>query len=155
MSTALPQFGHLILVPWKKTAAWLADRILEIEAIVRAIPSIAVLVNEESEVEPLAVALGAKLEDRNIKAAPCKDGNVVGNDRDVRVFHIKHIKGMEFEAVFFLNLDQTIRSQPELFAKYLYVGATRAATYLGITFSSDIPEDVCDIAHHFEDRWPT
>lgn len=138
----------------QETAAWLADRILEVEAIVTAVPSIAVLVNEEREVEPLAAALGAKLQDRNIKAAPCKDGKVVGNDRDVRVFHIKHIKGMEFEAVFFVNLDETIRSQPELFAKYLYVGATRAATYLGITFSGDIAEEVSKIAHHFQDRWP-
>ncbi|RWM07960.1 ATP-binding domain-containing protein [Mesorhizobium sp.] len=138
----------------EQTAAWLADRILEVEAIVTAVPSIAVLVNEESEVEPLAAALGAKLQDRNIKAAPCKDGKVVGNDRDVRVFNIKHIKGMEFEAVFFVNLDKTIRSQPELFTKYLYVGATRAATYLGITFSGDIPGEVSGIAHHFQDRWP-
>lgn len=137
----------------EETAAWLTDRILEVEAIVTAIPSIAVLVNEESEVEPLASALGARLQDRNIKAAACKDGKVVGNDRDVRVFHIKHIKGMEFEAVFFVNLDQTIRVQPELFAKFLYVGATRAATYLGITFSDDIPGVVAGLAHHFEDRW--
>lgn len=144
--------GHLDTV--ERTAAWLADRIFEVEAIVTTVPSIAVLVNEESEVEPLAAALGRKLQDRNIKAAPCKDGKVVGNDRDVRVFNIKHIKGMEFEAVFFVNLDQTIRSQPELFTKYLYVGATRAATYLGITFSDDIPEEVAGLAHHFEDQWP-
>jgi hypothetical protein len=138
----------------EQTAAWLADRILEVEAIVTAIPSIAVLVNDETEVEPLAAALGAKLEDRNIKAAPCKDGKVVGNDRDVRVFHVTHIKGMEFEAVFFVNLDQTIRAQQELFTKYLYVGATRAATYLGITFSREIPEEVSALANHFQDGWP-
>ncbi|MER9168528.1 ATP-binding domain-containing protein [Mesorhizobium australicum] len=138
----------------EQTAAWLADRILEVEAIVTAIPSIAVLVNDESEVEPLAAALGARLEDRNIKAAACKEGKVVGNDRDVRVFHVTHIKGMEFEAVFFVNLDQTIRSQPELFTKYLYVGSTRAATYLGITFSCDIPEEVSPLASHFCAGWP-
>ncbi len=53
-----------------------ADRILDVEAIATAIPSIAVLVNEESEFEPLAAALGAKLQDRNIKVAPCKDGSL-------------------------------------------------------------------------------
>jgi hypothetical protein len=53
-----------------------ADHILDIEAIATANPSIAVLVNEESEFEPLSAALGAKLRDRNIKAAPCKDGSL-------------------------------------------------------------------------------
>src|SRR5262249_41910664 len=122
------------------TAAWLAERVLEIETIVGSVPSIAVLVGDESRVEPLAQAIATRLQERNIKAAACKDGKVVGNDRDIRVFNIRHIKGMEFEAVFFVNLEEIIEAHPDLYAKYLYVGATRAATYLGITFSGERPK---------------
>ena len=43
------------------------------------------------------------------------------------------IKGLEFEAVFFIAIDRLAALQPELFDKYLYVGTTRAATYLGVT----------------------
>jgi len=55
-------------------------------------------------------------------------------------FNIRHIKGLEFEAVFFVDMDQTISKYPALFSKYLYVGATRAATYLGMTFRGDAPQ---------------
>jgi DNA polymerase III delta prime subunit len=135
------------------TAKWLSERIREIETIVQTTPSIAVLVNEEARVEPLATALDTELQDMNLSAAACKDGKVVGNDRDIRVFDIQHIKGMEFEAVFFIDLDRTIASKKELFAKYLYVGATRAATFLGITFHDDVPTEVASLAPLFANRW--
>ncbi|HAZ8153761.1 TPA: ATP-binding domain-containing protein [Escherichia coli] len=51
----------------------------------------------------------------------------------MRVFDIQHIKGMEFEAVFFVSIDQLATLHPALFGKYLYVGITRAATYLDVT----------------------
>lgn len=101
-------------------------------------PTIAVLVNEEELVEPMATVLNTRLQEISLSAVACKDGKVVGNDRDVRVFNIEHIKGLEFEAVFFVGSDQTVDKYPDLHTKYLYVGATRAANYLGITFSSGI-----------------
>lgn len=54
-------------------------------------------------------------------------------ESNVRVFDIQHIKGMEFEAVFFVSIDQLATLHPALFDKYLYVGITRAATYLDVT----------------------
>ena len=57
------------------------------------------------------------------------------------------------EAVFFVGLDHTISTHPDLFTKYLYVGATRAATYLGITFDGEIPKIVQPLKKHFEDNW--
>lgn len=39
----------------------------------------------------------------------------------MRVFDIQHIKGMEFEAVFFVSIDQLATLHPALFDKYLYV----------------------------------
>lgn len=134
-------------------AEWLTQRIHEIDRMVQKATTIAVLVNEEEHVEPLALELNDRLEEINLSAVACKDGKVVGNDRDVRVFNIQHIKGLEFEAVFFVDLDKTIAQHPDLFSKYLYVGATRAATYLGVTFHGDIPEQIEPLAHHFGQDW--
>ena len=135
-------------------SGWLTSRIHEIDRMLRRSTTVAVLVNEESEVEPLAMELNDRLEEISLSAVACKDGKVVGNDIDVRVFNIRHIKGLEFEAVFFVGLDKTIAKHPDLFAKFLYVGATRAANYLGITFTKSIPKQVASLAHHFQKEWP-
>ena len=134
-------------------ADWLALRIREIEQMVGKVPTIAVLVNEEELVEPMAMVLNTRLQEISLSAVACKDGKVVGNDRDVRVFNIEHIKGLEFEAVFFVGLDQTVDKYPDLHTKYLYVGATRAANYLGVTFSSGIRQEVRTLSNHFQDTW--
>lgn len=136
-----------------KVSDWLTNRIHEIDRMLGRSTTIAVLVNDEADVEPLAVALNERLEEISLAAVACKDGKVVGNDRDVRVFDIRHIKGLEFEAVFFVGLDETVAKHSELFAKFLYVGATRAANYLGVTFAGDIPEVVAPLGPHFQEGW--
>lgn len=136
-----------------KVAAWLAERIREIEAFVKKLPSIAVLVLQESEVQPLAEALSSQLADNNILAVPCRDGQSIGKENDVRVFDIQHIKGLEFEAVFFVGVDRLEASQPALFDKYLYVGTTRAATYLGMTFDGCLPASLEPLRPMFVAHW--
>ena len=74
-------------------AAWLSERIREIETFVGKIPTIAVLVNDEVEVGPLAEALNECLKEINLAAVPFKEGKFVGNDRDVRVFNVRHNQG--------------------------------------------------------------
>ena len=137
-------------------AEWLTKRVREIETIehrTNVFPTIAVLVNGKESVVPLVSALNKCLKEINLSAVACEDGNVVGNDNDVRVFDLKHIKGLEFETVFFVDLDQTIKNYPDLFIHYLYVGTTRARTYLGITFSDDIPSKLASLKKHFEKNW--
>jgi hypothetical protein len=141
------------LTTYQEQAEWLARRISEIDKMVREATTIAVLVNSEQHVQPLADALSAHLEEISLAAVACRDGRDVGNDRDVRVFSVQHIKGLEFEGVFFVGLDETIEVLPELFGKYLYVGATRAATYLGITFSGEIPDLLSPLRSHFAEDW--
>lgn len=114
-------------------AEWLAERIVEIEQLTQTLPSIAVLVNSEAQVQPLADALQARLEPHHIQCSACPGGQVRGNDNDVRIFDVQHIKGLEFEAVIFVGIDELAEATPELFDKFLYVGATRAAMYLGLT----------------------
>ncbi len=67
---------------------------------------------------------------------------------------MKHIKGLEFEAVFFVGIDELAEREPELFDKFLYVGATRAATYLGLTSASEnVPVRMESIVGHFGNNW--
>ena len=135
------------------TASWLAARIREIEAFVKKLPSIAVLVMREGDVQPLSEMLSEQLADNNIRAVPCRDGQTMGKENDVRVFDIQHIKGLEFEAVFFVGVDRLAASQPELFDKYLYVGTTRAATYLGMTCDASLPTALEPLRAMFAEHW--
>ena len=132
---------------------WLAERIQEIERFVNRMPSTAVFVNSESDVEPVSNALKNSLSSQNIQVQACPQGLYVGQNTEVCVFDIQHIKGLEFEAVFFIGLDKLAHEQPELFEKYLYVGATRAATYLGVTCEEKFPTRIDSLRSHFGSDW--
>lgn len=135
-------------------AKWLADRIIEIDRIMEGkLPSIAILVNSEEEIQPLANAMNDCLEDNNINVTPCFKG-VVGSENGVRIFSIEYIKGLEFEAVFFINVDILAKKKPEIFDKYIYVGASRAATFLGLTCSGNqLPDRLQPMAYLFVNNW--
>lgn len=133
--------------------AWLAQRIREIEQFVGQLPSTAIFVNSESDVTPIAEALNTALEEHNIAVVACREGQAVGQESSVRVFDIQHIKGLEFEAVFFIGIDQLAEQTPTLFDKYLYVGTTRAASYLGISCEGALPQAIDSLREHFTDHW--
>lgn len=137
----------------EKTINWLAKRICEIEHFVKQLPSTAVFVNSEEEVEPVAEALRAMLAEHNIPVMACREGQAVGQESSVRVFDVQHIKGLEFEAVFFLGVDRLAALQPELFDKYIYVGITRAAAYLGLACIGELPAQLASLRHHFVGDW--
>ena len=133
--------------------SWLADRIREIERFVGQLPSTAIFVNTENDVAPVAEALNAALAEHNIQVIACREGQAVGQESNVRVFDIQHIKGLEFEAVFFIGIDQLAELHPALFDKYLYVGTTRAATYLGVTCGGTLPTVIESLRVHFRQDW--
>ncbi|KZM50774.1 ATP-binding domain-containing protein [Labrenzia sp. OB1] len=136
------------------TVEWLADRIAEIERLADEFPPIAILVTDEDEVIPFADALDQKLADANIRVVPCPRGQLAGEDNDVRVFDVRHIKGLEFEAVFFVGIDRLEQFHPHLFEKFLYVGATRAALFLGVSTSeTDLPERIQSLESAFAKDW--
>ncbi|KML25184.1 helicase UvrD [Leclercia adecarboxylata] len=132
---------------------WLADRICEIERFVGQLPSTAIFVNTEDDVAPVAEALNTALAEHNIQVIACREGQAVGQESNVRVFDIQHIKGLEFEAVFFVSIDQLATLYPALFDKYLYVGTTRAATYLGVTCQGSLPFAIESLRPHFCQDW--
>ncbi|MBV7259358.1 ATP-binding domain-containing protein [Erythrobacter crassostreae] len=137
-----------------KLVRWLAARILEIEAAVQPnpLPTIAVLVNNRELGKPVAETLDRELEARNLRAIDCTDGRTISEANEVGIFDVNDIKGLEFEAVFFLAIDR-LADEQDLYARFLYVGATRAATYLGITCEGDLPESLTLLENMFIESW--
>lgn len=132
---------------------WIASRIVEIDSIHAELPSIAVFVPREDLVAPVADELRQALQDTNVEVMPCLGGQVLGLDRHVRVFAVEHIKGLEFEAAFFHSLNELAVDEPDLFDKYLYVGATRAATFLGLACDGRLPGLLEQATQGMADRW--
>jgi len=124
----------------EELAAWLAERILEIERSVGSLPSIGIFVDGEDRIDPLVASIRPRLTERSLRIVGCRDGRDVGNVQEVRVFDIQHVKGLEFEAVFFVGVDSLAERLPDLFDRYIYVGVTRAAAFLGITCQARLPE---------------
>jgi hypothetical protein len=121
---------------------WLSRRVMEINQALGRLPSIAIFVDGDARIDPLLGQLSPLLRAHSVEVVGCKEGRIVGDAQEVRIFDIKHVKGLEFEAVFFVGVDHLAARLPALCARYLYVGATRAATYLGLTTEGDIPTEL-------------
>ncbi len=130
-------------------AVWLSGRIVEIERAVGHLPSIAVFVDGDERIDPLVEGVSRYLQDHGLRIVGCKEGRIVGAAQEVRVFDVKHVKGLEFEAVFFVGIDQLALRVPELFDRYLYVAISRAATYLGVTNEGRLPQRLENLRSHF------
>ena len=150
----LPVLGRSLATDGDR-AHWLGERIREIEHITDGqMPTIAVLVPHKDMLAPLTAALNVEITDLNLQAKAYSDGEAIGKTNDVRVFPIEHIKGLEFEAVFFLDVDRLASESPELFDRYIYVGATRAATFLGLTCQeSTLPVTLEDPELCYGEKW--
>lgn len=133
---------------------WLSARIVEVEQAIGRLPSIAVFIDGEDRIDPLVELVRPQLAAHNIPIVGCKDGRSVGDQQEVRVFDVQHIKGLEFEAVFFVSINQVFERIPSLFERFLYVGITRAATYLAVTCEGHLPEPLGRVRSHFSsDSW--
>lgn len=138
------------------TAIWIVKNIGEIFNRFNDFPSIAVLVGNEADVIPTATALEAKGNDMdmNLRVEACVHGQSIGTETNVRVFDIHHIKGLEFEAVFFISLDRMFSKNLSDIVRYLYVGATRAANFLGITTAAaSLPKNLEQCSSLFKEAF--
>ena len=116
---------------------WISRRILEIyKAYGDTIPSIAVFLSSEDKIDAFAEELGNtdRLADVGITVKACNKGQVLGDNNMVRVFSVDYIKGLEFEAVFYHNIDEVLEmTDREIMLKNLYVGLSRASFYMAVT----------------------
>jgi hypothetical protein len=133
---------------------WIAERITEIYTNYdNQIPNIAIFAKDEEDVRKIAneLSYNTKLQDKLIKVRACIGNTDIGSADLVRVFDIKMIKGMEFEAVFFADVDSYLKNEIKLLDKLLYVGLSRARYYLGITLTDDFPDSILPIKSYLMD----
>ena len=77
-------------------------------------------------------------------------GQNLGDSARVRIFPVENIKGLEFEAVFYVGLDRMAEIHKDLIEKYVYVGLSRARSFLAVTFERQFPAKLKCIEKHFE-----
>ena len=121
--------------------SWIEQRIREIyTAYGKTLPSIAIFLNGKDRVSAFAQALQDTdfFYDNGINVIDGSLGTTLGNRNQVRVFPIDKVKGMEFDAVFFVDINNA-KGNEEIIKCYLYVGVSRAAFFLGVTLTEDVP----------------
>ena len=113
-------------------AEWITSRVLEIKRNYGEMPTIAIFAKDIETCNSLKDALddcdGLSREGIKVKV---NSDDALSDPTILRIFPINEVKGMEFEAVFFYDIDDI--DSTSLVNKYLYVGISRAAFYLAVT----------------------
>lgn len=139
----------------EKKAKWIIQRILEIKNNYGFVPSIAIFVTDSKDAQNLFDYLddNGKLDEAGICVKNCVEGDKLSDSDAVRIFPIDKVKGMEFEVVFFHNIDKV----KTMVDRYLYVGLSRATFYLGVTSNEVDDEALLTIQRMFNKRgnWAT
>lgn len=119
---------------------WISYLIQDVyRAYSNKMPSVAVFVGDDENIDELI----ERFEDldllNGISIMNCSGGRLLEREDTVRVFNLQEVKGMEFEVVFFHNIDKAIedRDSEKLLRRYLYVGISRATTHLAATFNNE------------------
>lgn len=118
---------------------WIEKRIGEVySAYGKRLPSIAIFLNNKNDIPTFVEVLRDTdfIYDSGIEVVDGSEGNVLASTNQIRVYPINVVKGMEFDVVFFHNIDNTTTDN-ELIKRYIYVGVSRAAFFLGVTLNSD------------------
>lgn len=114
---------------------WIEKRIKDVyNAYGKKLPSIAIFLNSEEDISPFMKQLKETdfIEDSGIDVV---NGNSVAADQNqIRIYPINVVKGMEFDVVFFHNIDKA-NTDEDMIKRYIYVGVSRAAFFLGITLN--------------------
>ena len=126
---------------------WISKRISEVyRAYGKQLPSIAIFVTDRGYVPRFIESL-QKTEfftENKIKVLDGTDTSTI-SESHICVYPISVVKGMEFDVVFFHNIDKT-DADMDLLKRYIYVGVSRAAFFLGITMN----EENHEISRYFD-----
>lgn len=134
----------------EEKARWIAKRVLEVKRKYSFVPSIAVFVadkNDAAKLESLLIEDG-RLDNNGIEVKDCSSGDNLSAQDIVRIFPLDKVKGMEFEVVFFHNIDKVKASK--LISHYLYVGLSRATFFMGVTTSNTDVDTLKDVIDEFD-----
>lgn len=115
---------------------WISKRITEVfRAYGELLPSIAIFVNDRGYIPNFIEKLQYTdfFLSNNVKIL---DGSSYSKteQKHISVYPIDVVKGMEFDVVFFHNIDNS-SEDVDLLKRYIYVGISRAAFFLGITLN--------------------
>ena len=132
--------------------AWLSERIEEIFNLCGRLPTIAILVPSGDDVDVLRQKLQTRLQPMDFQVDGSRDGNNLGDAARVRISPVEFIKGLEFEAVFYVGIDRMSEIHKELIEKYLYVGLSRARSFLGVAYERQFPQRLQCVESHFVQR---
>lgn len=119
--------------------SWIEKRINEVYiAYGKKLPSIAIFLNNKDDIKGFVDRLRDTdfIYDAGIEIVDGSEGNVLASSNQIRVYPIDVVKGMEFDVVFFHNIDNA-KVDDDLIKRYIYVGVSRAAFFLGITLNAD------------------
>lgn len=140
----------------ESSVLWISERIKEIfDQCADEFPPIAVFVSTKEEVEPFAQALQQteSILNSSLIVEACPEGRNVSKDLNIGVYPISKIKGLEFESVFLDGVDILAEKHANMFGQYLYVAATRAIMYFGMTCRKSLPESIANLRDDFVDSW--
>lgn len=134
----------LIYIDKNETAKieWMSKRISEVyRAYGEQLPSIAIFVNDQGYIPNFSKWLEDTdfFKEHGIKVIEGTKGTTTTEGTHICVYPIDVVKGMEFDVVFFHNIDNASVDN-EILKRYIYVGVSRAAFFLGITLSENNPE---------------
>jgi DNA helicase IV len=114
-------------------------------------PSVAIFVGDDVNIKDLVDLMNDQDYLNGIQIYDCSENRTAPNTKAVRVFRISEVKGMEFEVVFFYDIDTALENcSLKIMRRYLYVGVSRATTHLAATFCSY--DDAKDVLKYFETK---
>ncbi len=138
-SSKVPEPLYFVSEDESVKISWIEKRINEVYiAYGKKLPSIAIFLNKKDEIKGFVDRLRDTdfIYDAGIEIVDGSEGNVLASSNQIRVYPIDVVKGMEFDVVFFHNIDNAT-ADDDLIKRYIYVGVSRAAFFLGITLSAD------------------
>ena len=136
----------------EEKATWMAKRVLEVQTAYKKVPSIAIFVNTTKEAQDLYDALKSEeiLENAGIDVINCTANDELYAPDSIRIFLLERVKGMEFEVVFFYNIDEVTKAK--LIDQYLYVGLSRATFYMAVASNEIEDEQLLELSERFSKR---
>ena len=136
----------------EEKASWIAQRVLEVQKAYNKVPSIAVFVNSTKEAQDLFDAFkeDESLENAGIDVINCTANDELTQPDSIRIFLLERVKGMEFEVVFFYNIDEV--KKDNLIDQYLYVGLSRATFYMAVATNDISDSQLIELSERFSKR---
>lgn len=136
----------------EEKARWMCKRIIDIYKYYNeTMPAVAILVGDDVNIQELQETMEDLDLLNGIEIYDCSENRTTNSTKCVRIFRLSEVKGMEFEVVFFYDIDTALAGQShDMMRRYLYVGVSRATSHLAATFTEEDGNE--DIIQYFDTK---